>query len=292
MEFCNGGDLEKLKDLRRKFKEIEARIILQQLVSGFKEIYKQQVMHRDLKLANILVHFPEEDLKFKDITNLDEKAFLISQKLKEMDLLKAKIQVKIADLGFARELSYEDLSQTICGTPLVMAPEVLNGKMYNHKADVWSLGIVFFEMITGFTPFTGRDKNDLKRNLEKGVYKLPKKLKMSLQGLDFLNCCLQFDQAKRMSWNDLIQHPYITNDPRNEKPEDQLRLSYSEAYGQYIRGDMLDQIDQSCLMMQENPQAYLNDKNAILLNCKDSAQFNNIYERAIEQHFKEEVNNP
>ena len=101
-----------------------------------------------------------------------------------------------------------------------MAPEVLNGKMYNHKADVWSLGIVFFEMITGFTPFTGRDKNDLKRNLEKGVYKLPKKLKMSLQGLDFLNCCLQFDQAKRMSWNDLIQHPYITNDPRNEKPED------------------------------------------------------------------------
>ena len=292
MEFCNGGDLEKLKDLRRKFKEIEARIILQQLVSGFKEIYKQQVMHRDLKLANILVHFPEEDLKFKDITNLDEKAFLISQKLKEMDLLKAKIQVKIADLGFARELSYEDLSQTICGTPLVMAPEVLNGKMYNHKADVWSLGIVFFEMITGFTPFTGRDKNDLKRNLEKGVYKLPKKLKMSLQGLDFLNCCLQFEQAKRMSWNDLIQHPYITNDPRNEKPEDQLRLSYSEAYGQYIRGDMLDQIDQSCLMMQENPQAYLNDKNAILLNCKDSAQFNNIYERAIEQHFKEEVNNP
>jgi serine/threonine-protein kinase ULK2 len=68
----------------------------------------------------------------------------------------------------------------MCGTPLVMAPEVLNGKMYNHKADVWSLGIVFFEMITGFTPFTGRDKNDLKRNLEAGVYKLPKKLKLSL----------------------------------------------------------------------------------------------------------------
>lgn len=83
-------------------------------------------------------------------------------------------------MGFARELSYEDLTQTICGTPLVMAPEVLNGKRYNHKADVWSLGIIFFEMITGFTPFTGRDKNDLKRNLEKGEYKLPKKLKLSL----------------------------------------------------------------------------------------------------------------
>jgi len=81
----------------------------------------------------------------------------------------------------------------MCGTPLVMAPEVLNGKLYNHKADVWSLGIVFFEMLTGFTPFTGRDKNDLRRNLEAGFYKLPKTLKLSLQGLHFLNGCLQFD---------------------------------------------------------------------------------------------------
>jgi len=46
-----------------------------------------------------------------------------------------------------------------------MAPEVLTGRRYNHKADVWSLGIIFFELVTGFTPFTGRDKEDLKRNL-------------------------------------------------------------------------------------------------------------------------------
>jgi serine/threonine protein kinase len=60
MELCNGGDLDRLKDLRGgRFSEIEARIILQQLVSGFKEIYKQQVMHRDLKLANILVNLPD-----------------------------------------------------------------------------------------------------------------------------------------------------------------------------------------------------------------------------------------
>lgn len=114
------------------------------------------------------------------------------------------MQIKIADLGFARELNYESMTNTHCGTPLVMAPEVLNGTKYNHKADVWSLGIVFFELITGFTPFIGHDKEDLIRNLEKGNYKLPKKLKLSLTGLDFLNCCLQFDQDKRMSWSDLI----------------------------------------------------------------------------------------
>ena len=71
------------------------------------------------------------------------------------------MQVKIADLGFARELDYEELTDTMCGTPLVMAPEVLNGVLYNHKVDVWSLGIVFFELLTGFTPFTGKNREDL-----------------------------------------------------------------------------------------------------------------------------------
>lgn len=94
-----------------------------------------------------------------------------------------------------------------------MAPEVLNGKRYNHKADVWSLGVIFFELLTGFTPFNGKDKADLKRNIERGQYGLPKNLKLSLEGLDFLNNCLQFDQEKRLSWSQLVSHPYIKNDP-------------------------------------------------------------------------------
>ena len=57
MEYCNGGDLENLKDIKGRFREAEAKIILQQLVKGFKDIYSLQVMHRDLKLANILIHF-------------------------------------------------------------------------------------------------------------------------------------------------------------------------------------------------------------------------------------------
>lgn len=61
MELCNGGDLANLKELKGRFNENEARLILQQLVNGFKEIYKQQVMHRDLKLANILLHFTGEN---------------------------------------------------------------------------------------------------------------------------------------------------------------------------------------------------------------------------------------
>ena len=151
-------------------------------------------MHRDLKLANILIHFKDmEDFSHKPFKTLTEKLNYLNERLKTLDLTKTNFEIKIADLGFSRELQFDDLSQTICGTPLIMAPEVLNGIHYNHKADVWSLGILFFELLSGFTPFTGRDREDLKRNIEKGEYKLPKKIKLSLEGLHFLNCCLQFD---------------------------------------------------------------------------------------------------
>lgn len=193
MELCNGGDLERLKELRGgHFAEVEARLVLQQLVRGFTEIYKQQVMHRDLKLANILVHFPEHGAEIGPVGGgKAERKAAAEEFLRGVDLTqRGRFLVKIADLGFARELQYEELSDTICGTPLVMAPEVLNGRRYNHKADVWSLGIVFFEMLAGFTPFTGRDKADLKQNLQRGTYGLPKGIRLSLQGLDFLNGCL------------------------------------------------------------------------------------------------------
>lgn len=88
----------------------------------------------------------------------------------------------------------------MCGTPLVMAPEVLFGRKYNHKADVWSLGIVFFELLTGFMPFNGKNRDDLKNNLQIGSYKFPKKLNLKLSCLKFINNCLQSDPKNRISW--------------------------------------------------------------------------------------------
>lgn len=71
-----------------------------------------------------------------------------------------------------------------------MAPEVLSGYKYNYKADIWSLGTICFEILTGFTPFTGTSKEDLKNNVNDGSYKIPKKLNLSEHCLDFLNSLL------------------------------------------------------------------------------------------------------
>ena len=89
-----------------------------------------------------------------------------------------------------------------------------------------------------------------------------------------------------MQWNQLIKHPYITSDNLAASEEEQMHLSYSHATGYYAREDMKDAMEESSVMMKIDPYNYLNEKNAILLNVKNPAQFNDVYEKTIEQHFK------
>lgn len=99
MQYCNGGDLDELRNLRGKFSEQEARYLLSQIVKGFKAFNDMKVLHRDLKLANILVHFK----------NIDQSVVLKGgQKFKDFKKstqLIGNVDVVIADLGFAKEFN-------------------------------------------------------------------------------------------------------------------------------------------------------------------------------------------
>ena len=167
-------------------------------------------MHRDLKLANILIHFPsltkEEQLK----PDFDLKEFIRSIEIVPGRAKQCTpIEVKIADLGFARKLHDGDVARSYLGTPLIMAPEVLDGCAYDHSADVWSLGCVFYETLTGFPAFTGMNKADLIENITRGTYYFPKTCKLSIAGLSFLHACLQYEYLKRPNLQELIKHQYL-----------------------------------------------------------------------------------
>lgn len=98
-----------------------------------------------------------------------------------------------------------------------MAPEVLNGQSYNGEADIWSLGTILFELLTGYSPFTGTSKEDLKGNLKKGGFAIPKRLKLSLNCVHFLNSCLQYDPEKRISFDELMQHSFLKLEPQRDE---------------------------------------------------------------------------
>lgn len=120
-EYCNGGTLEQAINRKHFLSEAESVKILAQLLNGFKAMAKENILHRDLKPSNILFH---------------------------------NGVIKIADFGFCKALlSPQDLTTTMVGSPIYMAPEVLKEMPYNTRADVWSMGVVFFECLFGFCPY-------------------------------------------------------------------------------------------------------------------------------------------
>jgi serine/threonine-protein kinase ULK2 len=100
-------------------------------------------MHRDFKLANILKH---------------------------------NGNIKIADFGFAKLLGKDDWTTTMLGSPLNMAPEVLNGQEYDSKADIWSIGTVFYEIMFGKPPYTASNMVDLIKNIKSKPLEIPRKI--------------------------------------------------------------------------------------------------------------------
>ena len=121
LEYCDGGDM--LAKVREVGALPEQQVLgyLGQILNAFQTLTTHKIMHRDFKLANILLH---------------------------------QGQVKIADFGFCKPLENQnDMVQTMLGSPIYMAPEVIRGEVYTNKADIWSLGVVLYQMLFGKCPF-------------------------------------------------------------------------------------------------------------------------------------------
>ena len=146
MDYVSGGDLSMYIRRRGHLKEHNAVAILFQLTQGLLYLETQGIIHRDLKPQNLL------------LSSSGDNPLL-----------------KICDFGFARHLSDEaSVAQTPCGTPLYCAPEVFLFQDYDGRADVWSVGVIFFEMLIGRTPFYGTSPRDLFHNIQKySPLKLP-----------------------------------------------------------------------------------------------------------------------
>lgn len=100
---------------------------------------------------------------------------------------------------------------TYCGTPLNMAPEIMGSRPYTYKADIWSIGVLIFLMLTGSYPFIANTKTQLVEKLDIGFYGISRQLKITSYCLDFINKTLQFDQHKRMGWEDITSHPFFNH---------------------------------------------------------------------------------
>ncbi|XP_030064853.1 serine/threonine-protein kinase 36 [Microcaecilia unicolor] len=170
------GELFQILEDDGSLPEAQVQEIACHLVSALYYLHSHRILHRDMKPQNIL-------------------------------LGKGGI-VKLCDFGFARAMSINTLVLTsIKGTPLYMSPELVEEKPYDHTADLWSMGCILYELFVGTPPFYTNSIFQLVSLIIKDPVKWPKTMSPSFKS--FLQGLLTKDPRQRLSWPDLLYHPFI-----------------------------------------------------------------------------------
>ena len=197
MEYMGRGDFSKYLN-KRPLKEKFALKYLKQISQAMKYLLDNNIIHRDLKPQNILI---------SDTGN-----------------------IKLTDFGFARYFDKDIMIQTICGSPLYMAPEIIKNKKYDHKSDLWSIGIIFYEMLMGEPPYKAKNIYQLIRKIENDIIEIPQKFRLSLICQDLLYSLLEKDPIKRITWDEFFSHNLLKDKDPFEEENKLMELSSIDVF--------------------------------------------------------------
>ena len=197
MEYCEGGSLKHLRGNKGGLSESESLSYMRQIMEGFKVLKRHKIIHRDVKLENLL---------FKNNV------------------------LKVADFGTAKR-GMESTSTKMIGSFLTMAPEVMqvfgdddDDDTYSSKVDLWSIGVVFYEILFGESPFYGSYVAQMIQNMRKCSGKNLKMLKPVNPLIQDLLCgLLQFNPKHRISWDNFFKHPAFNIFPLSPNLEEMYK---------------------------------------------------------------------
>lgn len=184
LEFCAGGNLASYILQRCEVQERTANRFMRQLGAGLEVLNSHHIIHRDLKPENILLSSADSDAAV----------------------------LKISDFGLSRILRPGDCAETVCGSPLYMAPEILQFQRYSNKVDMWSVGAILFELLNGHPPFHGRTNVELLQTINACRYLpfshniLPR---LHRDCLDLCSRLLSKNPENRLSFDEFYHHNFI-----------------------------------------------------------------------------------
>lgn len=188
MEYCNGGDLADYLLQQGTLSEDTIRLFTKQICEAMKALQSKGIIHRDLKPQNILLCHDES------INNPSS----------------SDITLKIADFGFARFLQDGVMAATLCGSPQFMAVEILLSKPYDCKADLWSIGTILYQCLTGKAPFQAQSPQALRSYYDKNPNLKPKiPPDTSAELTHLLINLLKREPKDRISFDDFYEHSFL-----------------------------------------------------------------------------------
>ena len=180
LEYCKKGDFYKFLN-RRALKEKHAKRYMIQLANGLQHLINNNIIHRDLKPQNILLSDDDE--------------------------------IKLTDFGFARYYEIDTMVDTLCGSPLYMAPEIMKHKRYTINADLWSVGVIMYEMLVGKVPYSAITHIELLNKIENKELVIPDFLSFDCK--DLLKKLLNKNPDERITWDDFFSHKWFNGKVEN-----------------------------------------------------------------------------
>ena len=185
-EYCKKGEL--FSYIKNKYSEKQLAVLFYQVFSGLCYLHEKKILHRDLKLENLMVSEIEKDI----ITG--EEYFWI----------------KIIDFGTAKIFEKNKTEKAVIGSSYYIAPEVLKQR-YNEKCDTWSVGVILYMTLVGFAPFDGRTDEDIIKRIKIGKYNKNdiRFIEHSKEVKDLVSKLLEKNIEKRLSAKEALNHPWF-----------------------------------------------------------------------------------
>lgn len=177
LEYCPRKSLVHVLKQRQTLTEPETRYFMQQLAEGVQHTHAQGVVHRDLKLGNMLL---SEDMK-----------------------------LKIADFGLATRIAPDGPKKyAVCGTPNYIAPEVLKMQGHGFAADVWAMGCIMYAMLVGTPPFETATLSETYQRITRNIYSIPPHVSPAAR--DLISSMLRLDPTDRPTVAQVLQHEFLS----------------------------------------------------------------------------------
>eukprot|EP00669_Euglena_mutabilis_P004697 TRINITY_DN16045_c0_g1_i1.p1 TRINITY_DN16045_c0_g1~~TRINITY_DN16045_c0_g1_i1.p1 ORF type:complete len:402 (-),score=55.55 TRINITY_DN16045_c0_g1_i1:762-1910(-) len=189
MELLLGGALSVRLKAAARFPEALARRYARNVLLAVEYIHRVGIAHRDLKPANMLL-----------ASDADTS------------------EVKIVDFGLAVLIGHDATLDTLCGTLAYMAPEILNGYPYGQAVDMWAVGVILYQMVSGVCPFAGNSRAAIGGHIARGLRNLQTDFPadVSPDCRDLVRRLLDPTPAHRITAPDSLNHPWIRSGPRDD----------------------------------------------------------------------------
>ncbi|XP_026481766.1 calcium/calmodulin-dependent protein kinase type IV-like [Ctenocephalides felis] len=201
LELATGGELQHLLDEEEHLSEVDARRALRHTLRGLRDLHAHNIAHLDLKPQNLLVCKGED--------SGDNKANTLGD-------------VKLCDFGISRLIQPGVEVREIMGTPDYVAPEVLQYERLSLATDIWSVGVLTYVLLSGFSPFAGDSKQETYLNITQNELAFPQDLfqDVSETAKDFVRSCLVLHPGSRPTVEQCLDHPWLieTSNIEIEKP--------------------------------------------------------------------------